>query len=197
MLRYSQDSTLLGILCKEADYQVFAIFLRSNYHWYVKYAIKIEKESPVVNFIWMFQKKTQLFMVHENGDFFFKDFLLSYHTSSSNYNFGKNDLGYTAVVNNRTIQLTPLGKLLMPPPMSEKELNLPSFPNLICLYSHKLFALMKEKNQIATADCSDISNTLTFFDLDFDTNRCFKILAKENSIFLIESGKLCDKIIQI
>jgi hypothetical protein len=49
------------------------------------------------------------------------EFNLTYTTSSGNFNHaGHEDLSYAAVVDNAHINLTPLGKFLMPPPMSEK-----------------------------------------------------------------------------
>jgi IKI3 family len=46
---------------------------------------------------------------------------LTYHTSSGNFNhFEHPDLSYTAVIDYAHINLTPLGKFVMPPPMSEK-----------------------------------------------------------------------------
>ena len=56
-----------------------------------------------------------------NGRFDFIEFTLNYHTSSSNFNHAQiKDLSYTAVVDFNNINLTPLGKLVMPPPMFEK-----------------------------------------------------------------------------
>lgn len=71
---------------------------------------------------WMFNKKQQLFLAQEDGRIDFIEFMLNYHTSSSNFNHKESpDLAYTAVVDNQFINLTPLGKFLMPPPMSEKQ----------------------------------------------------------------------------
>ena len=50
---------------------------------------------------------------------------MNYHTSVSNFNHAECDnLSYTAVADYTSINLTPLGKFMMPPPMFEKQIIL-------------------------------------------------------------------------
>jgi len=66
------------------------------------------------------------------------EFGFTYHSSMASYNMA-DDLAYTLVVNGSTLMLTPLGKLLMPPPMSEKEVKVEGVPTCVCMFSHKAF----------------------------------------------------------
>ena len=60
-------------------------------------------------------------MIQQNGRVDFIEFSMAYHTSSSNFNhLAHPDLSYTAVVDYNNLNLTPLGKFVMPPPMFEK-----------------------------------------------------------------------------
>lgn len=55
----------------------------------------------------------------------FIEFALNYHSSSSNFNHAESpDLSYVSVIDHNQINLTPLGKFVMPPPMSEKQVHL-------------------------------------------------------------------------
>jgi len=76
-----------------------------------------------------------MFIVLENGRVDFIEFSQGYMTSSSNFNhYGKADYSYAAVVDYNCINLTPLGKFLMPPPMFEKQIQLQSPVSLIYMY---------------------------------------------------------------
>ena len=43
-----------------------------------------------------------------------------YHSSTNTCNLGTDLTGYTTVVDGKNLNLTPLGKMLIPPPMFEK-----------------------------------------------------------------------------
>ena len=74
---------------------------------------------------WMFNKKQQIMLAQNDGRIDFIEYQLSYCSSSSYHNYKDIiDLSYTAVVDNNFINLTPLGKLLIPPPMFEKQVGL-------------------------------------------------------------------------
>ena len=103
----------------------------------------------------MFNKKHQMFLIQTDGRVDFIEFNLTYHTSSGFYNnVEAPDLSYTAVVDHLTINLTPLGKLLMPPPMSEKQIVLAEPVSCLFMHGHTLVAL--------TGKTLIITDTLTY-----------------------------------
>jgi len=67
-------------------------------------------------------------MAFSSGVVEFLEFQPAYNTSNTTCNhLSIKELAYTAVVDGPTIHLTPLGKFMMPPPMSEKQVILPFF----------------------------------------------------------------------
>jgi len=54
---------------------------------------------------------------------------------------GGDDLAYTLVVNGAGLMLTPMGKMMMPPPMCEKEIILNSIPVCTSMFNHKIAAI--------------------------------------------------------
>ena len=62
---------------------------------------------------------------------------MDYTTSNKSFNHKKNkNLSYSCFVNNCTLNITPLSRFLIPPPMSEKKIVL-----------DKLMAFLKQKIQ--------------------------------------------------
>ena len=84
-------------------------------------------------------------LIQENGRVDFIEFNLAYMTSSSNFNHAEYpDLSYTAVVEGNCINLTPLVKFVMPPPMFEKQVQLAdtTYPiSCIYMHGHQVFAI--------------------------------------------------------
>ena len=83
----------------------------------------------------MWVKKYQLCFVYEDGRIDFTEYRFDYMTSSSNFN-NKEESGYVVVVDGPALNLTPLGKFVMPPPMFEKQVVLPNVPKSVSLYGH-------------------------------------------------------------
>jgi hypothetical protein len=116
------------------------IFYRSNWKWFCKQVLRLDR--PLATLKWMFNKKQQLFLIQVDGRIDFVEFNLTYHTSSGNFNhFGHHDLSYTAVVDNAHINLTPLGRLLMPPPMSEKQVPVEDVCQAVWMYGHTFIGI--------------------------------------------------------
>jgi hypothetical protein len=89
--------------------------------------------------IW--HKKFQLCLVYNYGKVEFIEYTSTYNSSNSTFNHRDlPELAYTAVVDGNTINLTPLGKFLMPPPMFEKQVILPAFANCLSMYGHQVLA---------------------------------------------------------
>lgn len=79
--------------------------------------------------------------VYNDGRVEFIEYAFAYNSSNSTFNHrDQHDFAYTAVVDGSTINLTPLGKFLMPPPMSEKQVILPAFANCLSMYGHQVLA---------------------------------------------------------
>lgn len=72
-----------------------------------------------------------------------------YHTSMSQNNTEVDTYGYTAVVDSCLIHLTPLGKQLMPPPMSEKQVTLASHVVCLSMFGNTVVAQDVESNLYA------------------------------------------------
>ena len=70
----------------------------------------------------------------------------------ANYNFGNDELGYSAVVDGFNLNLTPLGKQLMPPPMFEKQVIFPGHPVCVSMYGNYV-TVADNKNQIYFFNC--------------------------------------------
>ena len=107
-------------------------------------------EDPIRNLSWA--KKYQLCFLHQKGSVKFIEYKFDYMTSNTNYNMG-DDSGYVAVVDGPAINLTPLGKFVMPPPMFEKQVLLPFVPQSITLSGHQGAAYIDKTKSIYAFNC--------------------------------------------
>ena len=141
------------------------VYTRSNWKWYCKQVIYVPKTSQgLASLVWL--KKSQLFMVFANGRVEFLEFQAVYNSSNSTCNqINVKELAYTAVVDGPTIHLTPLGKFVMPPPMSEKQVLLPSFAQCLSMYGHRVCAYSELSQELYTFDCDAGQSSLTKFKL--------------------------------
>ena len=106
-------------------------------------------------------------LVQRDAKVQFIEFNLCYHTSSGNFNhLGHNDLSYTAVVDNAHVNLTPLGKLLMPPPMSEKQILIGNTCQAVCIYGHTFVAVAGEQLVVFDAEKIDPKTLNTLFRIN-------------------------------
>lgn len=86
-------------------------------------------------------KKHQFNLVFESGQVRFIEFNFTYNTSMTNCNHkNREDFAYVAVVDGLDINITPLGKFVMPPPMFEKQIKLTSFPTCLSLFGNSVVA---------------------------------------------------------
>jgi hypothetical protein len=63
-------------------------------------------------------------MVGAKGSIHVIEYNFISHSSSASCNRGDDQNGYQTVVDGMNLNLTPLGKMLMPPPMFEKQVSL-------------------------------------------------------------------------
>ena len=126
-------------------------------------------------------------MIQRDGRIDFVEFNLTYTTSSGNFNHaGHEDLSYSAVVDNAHINLTPLGKFLMPPPMSEKQIPLKSPCQALFMFGHTFIGLSGDS--LVTFDAAKVDakthQTLASVDLSevVNTREVYKVLGYRPSI---------------
>jgi hypothetical protein len=148
-MAYNLDSSLLAVhIMIDAREQVM-IFTRSNWKWYCKQAMAVKGLNTMV-----WYKKYMLCLVNDDGHVDFVEYNFTYHVSNAHSNHASTkDSSYVAVVDGCTIHLTPLGKFLMPPPMSEKQVTLPVVANCLSLYGHWAVAYSDMDQCFFSFDC--------------------------------------------
>ena len=120
----------------------------------------ISAENRLASLTWI--KKYQLCFVYADGSISFTEYKFEYCTSRTNHNFaGNKDHGYVAVVDGPAINLTPLGKFVMPPPMYEKQVALPQVPKSVSLYSHWGVAYIEKDDTIVSFNCETAQDAST------------------------------------
>lgn len=152
------------------------IYTRNNWKWYCKQVLNCDKK-PLKSLIWL--KKYQLCLVHENSYVAFVEYNFTCLSSMSVFNHAKSqkeEFGYAAVVDGQTVHLTPLGKFLMPPPMSEKQIALPAFPTSLSLYGHHGVAYADTTGKFYSFEC--VEGQASLKELDAESNH--KITSAQN-----------------
>jgi hypothetical protein len=90
----------------------------------------------------MLNKNEQLFYIDGKGNYTFIDFYFDYTTSMKSFNHkNQKNLSYSCFTTNCTLNITPLSRFLIPPPMSEKKIILKQFPMLIDMFGHLIATL--------------------------------------------------------
>lgn len=124
------ESSLLAVHLTVAGIEQVMIFTRSNWKWFCKQVLVLPQ--PLQSFHWL--RKHQLSLLLQDGSLEVTEFNFTYHSSMSNFNHsGEQESAYTAVVDGTNINLTPLGKFVMPPPLFEKQVSLPSFATCLSM----------------------------------------------------------------
>jgi len=185
-MEFNPDSSLLALLCLTADKKSMTILIcsRSNWNWQVKQQIAgldFDKTKGIRAMKWMFGRKQELFFIDGTGRAEFVEFHFKYQTSLRSFN-RKNfkNLAYVCVADDCNLNLTPLGRFVMPPPMFEKQVKLPHFPAHLDMFGHRIVALLTD-GQLVVVDCMDHENP-QFFKMpeDISANSVSKIVVWEN-----------------
>jgi len=165
-LSFNLESTVLAIHCTIDDQEQVLLYTRSNWKWFCKQQVLIKASDRLKSLFWV--KKYQLCFLSANGLIDFTEYKFEYMTSSTNCNSGneKTNHGYVAVVDGPAINLTPTGKFLMPPPMFEKQICLPSVPKSVALYGHTGVAYVEHEHSIYLFDCVEGEPSLQKFVLE-------------------------------
>ncbi|KAJ6179337.1 hypothetical protein N7519_009798 [Penicillium mononematosum] len=120
-LAWNVDSTVLAV--KFQDRVQF--WTTGNYHWYLKQEIPIMADtnsSLPYSFEWH-QEKTLRFVAGSNGSILDADYVFDINHGSTSI---PDDVGAVAVIDGKTLKLTPLRMAGVPPPMAHNELALES-----------------------------------------------------------------------
>jgi hypothetical protein len=95
------------------------------------------------------------------------EFHFVYDSSLKSFNKKEEkNLAYVCRVDDRNLNLTPLGKFVMPPPMFEKQVTLDGFPVHLDMFGHQVVA-MTESGEIALFDCMD-HEKVSKFKLEYE-----------------------------
>lgn len=168
-LTFNLESALLAIhLLIDGQEQVL-IYTRSNWKWYCKQQILIDTDQLLESIRWV--KKQQLCLVYTTGKIEYIEFSFTYNSSMTNFNHAsKEHSGYVAFIDGPAINLTPLGKFVMPPPMFEKQVSgLPSVPSCLSLYGNSGVAYCEAEDQICTFDCAPEKVVPVFYTLPLES----------------------------
>jgi len=190
-LRFNSDTTFLAALIdfkgdrtvdNSIPPQQIIILHRSNYHWFIKRSIDLVENSEIVDFKWMQNKKNQMMIVDQSANFSFYDFQFVYQTSSDLSYRDFDNLSYTVNIDYTKALITPFKKVVIPPPLAEKEIQLIEIPQTVCFYKNNLFLVFKSKVGFLNCETGDLQY------LDFE----YKGIAK--SALFVESDSLSDGI---
>ena len=121
---------MLAVHCSIDDLEQVLLYNRSNWKWYCKQQVIVQSLSHM-----SWTKKYQLCLLYAEGKLEFTEYKFEYMTSNTNCNDGQNH-GYVAVVDGPAVNLTPLGKFVMPPPMFDSQVSLPFVPKAVSLFGH-------------------------------------------------------------
>lgn len=132
------------------------ILHRSNYHWFIKRSIELIQGIEIHDFHWLANKKNQLMIVDKKANFSFFDFQFVYQTSSDISFRNFDHLSYTANVDFTKLLITPFRKVVIPPPLAEKEIELIEIPKTICFYRNNIFVIFRSKIGFLNCESGEI-----------------------------------------
>ena len=145
-------------------------------------------------------------LVYQAGVLEFVEYSFTYHSSMSTFNHAERPHdGYMAVVDGPAINLTPLGKFVMPPPMFEKQVTgLPSVPSCVSLYGHQGVTFCEVGSQLCSFDCGAEKGTPPVY-LTFEHGKDQRVAsllnfgskAGEQMVLVQLSGALVDTLVLV
>ena len=143
---------VLAVHCSIDGQEQVLLYTRSNWKWYCKQQILVRGANSLVHLSWT--KKYQLCLMFQDGRLELIEYKFDYMTSSTNCNVElQPNSGYVAVVDGPAINLTPLGKFVMPPPMYESQVLLPFVPKAVSLYGHYGVAYIEDTMSLYAFNC--------------------------------------------
>lgn len=151
-LRWNVDSSVLLVALKDR----IQLWIMGNYHWYLKQDIRLPSTTlgtTRMSAEWHPEKPLQLALLSDNVLF-----NISYaSTTAIGPLVTPKDLGLVAVIDGRSLKMTPLRKANVPPPMALEEVLLPDNASDVAISSSgKKFAALHH-------------STMTIWDCDYDS----------------------------
>ncbi|XP_060570172.1 putative elongator complex protein 1 [Ruditapes philippinarum] len=131
---WNNDSTILAVWCEDlADgnnvKSYVQLWTTGNYHWYLKQSLHFEgPEQKIGAMIWDPEQEYKLHIVCKNGGYF--QYTWAWATTHS---AGRScdDQAIVAVIDGANVLMTPMRHMVVPPPMSAYELQLPGSVNQV------------------------------------------------------------------
>ncbi|CAH0724919.1 unnamed protein product, partial [Brenthis ino] len=131
-LLWSSDSEILTIVCKDKSdsSQKILLFTTSNYHWYLKQTLVFEKSISKVLWDNDFEvvNNKKLHVVLENGQYYSYTWVWSIDHSNGK---SEEDDAVVAVIDGKKVLISAFRHSVVPPPMSNVELELHSDVNSV------------------------------------------------------------------
>lgn len=154
-LAWSCDSSLLALVVRSR----VLVWCTRNYHWYLKQELHVDAGvdgNRVIFAKFHPEKPMQLMVGTDRGGLLVYDFASSTARGASSL-----DAGMVAVVNGRSVLITPLGVANVPPPMAYAELELPASVVDVCVSasSEAFGAVTSDQNvHVARASLEELAD---------------------------------------
>ncbi|KAH8359617.1 hypothetical protein KR093_007925 [Drosophila rubida] len=131
-LHWSSDSDVLALQTRTAADQRIYLYTIGNYHWYLKQVLVFNLADPLAVCQWSSGREHTLHVLLESG----KRYIYSWNWAIDRFN------NVICVIDGKRLLLTDLYKAVVPPPMSQRVLELDEYINAIacdetiqCLYT--------------------------------------------------------------
>lgn len=115
-LVWNSDSTVLAVVL---EYSI-QLWTMGNYHWYLKQEILGDRKSLSNSLVWDAEKPLK-FVTATRGDVLMVEYAFTVARGSTSPPY---DFGAVAVIDGKTLKLTPIRTANVPPPMAHYELEL-------------------------------------------------------------------------
>ncbi|KAK3098402.1 hypothetical protein FSP39_019180 [Pinctada imbricata] len=161
-LLWNNDSSVLCVWCEDLTekggqqkqpHSYIQLWIMSNYHWYLKQSLHFRDEAGdrVVSVMWDPEHTYRLHLVCQNGKYLQYTWSWTTHVSQA---------GLVAVTDSDKVLMTPMDKMVVPPPMSAYHVECPyvSQVTFCCAGNYNDFACLLENNKVAVYKFEDDMN---------------------------------------
>ncbi|XP_053405572.1 putative elongator complex protein 1 [Mercenaria mercenaria] len=143
---WNNDSTILAVWCEDLSEDsnpksYVQLWTTGNYHWYLKQSLHFEGlEQSIGAILWDPEQEYKLHVICKNGGYF--QYTWAWTTT---YSMGRcsEDQALVAVIDGASVLMTPMRHMVVPPPMSAYQLQLPAAVNQV------MFAPPPQSNNVA------------------------------------------------
>jgi len=167
---WSKDSDIFGLKVLDGNMtESIVLCIRSNYKWYIKKVLSAPKNQKILSFQWSVLDNLRLYVTYKSGGFEVLEFCNDYGISGRDSG-STEDLAWAASVDLGTLLLTPLGKLVIPPPMCKEKVETGAIVE----------GVYQTKNTVAVINRTQ----LKFYEMDADkpkSEQRFDLTLKDSS----------------